>query len=280
MANVTYDRYSQSELDAQYDTSKPLPDGNVGAYFEAFEAASVRARATLQSQCDLRYGVHERATFDFFPAARPGAPLFVWVHGGYWRRLSKSYFSYIAVPIVEAGGAVAVLNYPLAPGPSLDEIVDSVGRGYARALEHAAERGVDVTQTFVGGHSVGAQLAATILARNAVRGALVISGLYDLEPIRRSYVNEWIAMDAASARRNSPVHLSPRANSPLVAAVGGLEQAEFQRQQHLYVEAWRAWGGAAREIAAPNHDHFSIALELANAGSALTRALLEMMSLA
>lgn len=271
---------SRAELDAQYDTSKQLADGNVAAYFEAFESASVRARADVRCERDLRYGAHERETFDFFPATRAGAPLLVWIHGGYWRRLSKDYFSFVAPPVVAAGGAVAVLNYPLAPGPSLDEIVDSVARGYVAALGHAAASGCDVGRTVVGGHSVGAQLAGTIVARHAVVGMLAISGLYDLEPVRRTYVNDWIAMDEASARRNSPLHLKPRANAPLVASVGGVEQAEFARQQALYVDAWRGWGGPVRVIDAPNHNHFSIVLDLERADAPLTRALLETMGLA
>ncbi|GAC1541376.1 MAG: alpha/beta hydrolase [Vulcanimicrobiaceae bacterium] len=233
----------------------------------------------MRGERDLRYGSHERETFDFFPPARAGAPLFVWVHGGYWRRLSKDQFSFVAAPVVAAGGAVAVLNYPLAPGPSLDDIVASVRRGYARALAHASGHGVDVTRTVVGGHSVGAQLAGAIVAQNAVRGALVLSGIYDLEPIRRSSINDWIALDEASARRNSPLYARPHTVCPLVASVGGLEQAEFQRQQSRYVDAWRAWGGSARTIDASQHNHFTIVLELVDARSPLTQALLETMSL-
>jgi len=270
---------TQGELDAQYDTSRQIPDGNVAAYFDAFELASERARATLRVERDLRYGAHERETFDFFPAARAGAPLFVWVHGGYWRRLSKDYFSYVAAPVVAAGGAVAVLNYPLAPGPSLDAIVASVRRGYARAIDHAAQRGADRTRNFIGGDSVGAQLAGMVLAHNALAGALVISGLYDLEPIRRSSINQWIAMDEGSARRNSPLYLRPRTVGRLVAAVGGREQAAFALQQKCYVAAWHAWGGAVYEIEATEHNHFTVVMELANETSPLTRGLLELMSL-
>jgi len=272
---------ARATLDAQYDTSKQLPDGNVGAYFAAFDTASERARATLAMESAIRYGPGERETLDFFPASgRANTPLFVWIHGGYWRRLSKGQFSFVAAPIVAAGGAVAVLNYPLAPGPSLDEIVDAVDRGFAAAVTHAAARGVDPARTYVGGHSVGAQLAATVAARHAVAGMLVVSGLYDLDPIRRSYINDWIAMDEACALRNSPINLPPRVSGPLVAAVGAVEQAAFVEQQRHYVAAWQAWGGRAREIDAPNHNHFSIALELAHAERPLTRALLEMMSLA
>ncbi len=272
---------ARADLDAQYDTSKQLPDGNVGAYFAAFDAASERARASLTMEPAIRYGSGERETFDFFPVdVSANAPLFVWIHGGYWRRMSKDQFSFVAAPVVAAGGAVAVLNYPLAPGPSLDEIVGAVDRGFSAAVAHASARGVDVSRTYVGGHSVGAQLAATVAGRHAVAGMLVVSGLYDLEPIRQSYINDWIAMDEASARRNGPIHLPPREAGPLVASVGAIEQAAFAEQQRRYVEAWRMWGGAAREIDAPNHNHFSIMLELEHAERPLTKALLQMMSLA
>ena len=266
---------AQSELDAHYDPSRPLADGEVATYFAAFDAASARARDELACTGDVRYGPHERETLDYFPAHGPGAPLFVWVHGGYWRRLSKDAFSFVARPIVAAGGAVAVLNYPLAPEASLDEIVAAVRRGYARALTCAG-----AARAYVGGHSVGAQLAATIAARYDVRGMLALSGLYDLEPLRRTYVNDWIALDAASAARNGPLHLPPLGRPPLVVAVGGREQAAFAEQQRRYVAAWRAWGGEAREIDAATHDHFSIVLELADATSPLARALVRLVGLA
>jgi arylformamidase len=266
-------------LDAQYDTSLQLPDGDVTPYLERFALASEAARAGLRCDVDRRYGPHARETVDFFPAERPGAPLFVWVHGGYWRRMSKDASSFVAPPLVAAGAAVAVVNYPLAPGPTLDEIVTSVRSAHAYALDHAASLGADPGNVFVGGHSVGAQLAATIAAAFEVRGLFALSGLYDLEPLRATHINEWIAMDAATAIRNGPIHNPPLGAPQLVVAAGGDEQPAFHAQQRAYVDAWRAWGHAAREIDASGHNHFTIALELADPKSSLTRALLEMMSL-
>jgi arylformamidase len=106
-------------LDAQYDTSRQLPDGDVAPYLERFALESETARASLHCDLNRRYGEHPRETIDFFPAARGGAPLFVWVHGGYWRRMSKDASSLVAPPLIAAGAAVAVVNYPLAPGPTL-----------------------------------------------------------------------------------------------------------------------------------------------------------------
>jgi len=271
---------TREELDAQYDTSRQLPDGDVRPYFEAFVRASDAARVRLRADLDRRYGPHERETLDFFPAACPGAPLFVWVHGGYWRRLSKNEFAFVAGPLVDAGAAVVTVNYPLAPEARLDTIVASVRAAYAFALEHAAELNAAPGPAVVGGHSVGAQLAGMLAAAFEVRGLLALSGLYDLEPLRHSHINDWIAMDEVTARRNGPLHHPPRGrNVPLVAATGEREQSEFHRQQREFVAAWRSWGGSAREVAAPGLDHFSIVLQLAERDTPVTRALLELMGL-
>ncbi|MDQ2858127.1 MAG: alpha/beta hydrolase fold domain-containing protein [Candidatus Eremiobacteraeota bacterium] len=267
------------DLSDQYDTSKQVRDGDVQPYFDDFNAASERARAVLRPRTNVRYGPHERETVDFFAAPAPGAPLFVWVHGGYWRRMSKDAFSFIAEPIVLAGGAVAILNYPLAPGPTLDDIVASVRRGFAFSRSSAGSLLANPARTFVGGHSVGAQLAAMIAANEEVSGMLALSGLYDLEPLRRTHINAWIAMDAAIARRNSPLYNRPRASASLVASVGSREQAAFHTQQRAYVAAWRSWGAAATEVPGEGHDHFSIVRQLGDATAPLTGALLAMMSL-
>lgn len=266
-------------LDAEYDAARQLPSGDVSAYFERFAAASAEARNRILGYLGRRYGPHERETIDFFPATKAGAPLFVFVHGGYWRRMSKDFFSFVAPPLVEAGAAVAIVNYPLVPGPSLDEIVASARRGYAYALAHADDLRANGRDAYLGGHSVGAQLAAMIAVTSEVRGIFGLSGLYDLAPLRKTMINEWIAMDAEAAVRNGPIHNPPLGNPSLLVAVGGKEQAAFLAQQHAYVAAWRAWGHAARELDAAEHNHFTIVLELADPASPIARALREFIGL-
>jgi arylformamidase len=266
-------------LDAEYDTSRQLPGGNVAAYFERFATASAEARTRVLGYLGRRYGPHERETIDFFPATKAGAPLFVFIHGGYWRRMSKDFFSFVAPPLVDAGAAVAVVNYPLAPGPSLDEIVASVRRGYAYALAHADDLRANRREAYLGGHSVGAQLAAMVAANSEVRGLFGLCGIYDLAPLRSTMINEWIAMDADAAVRNGPIHNPPLGNPSLVVAAGGKEQAAFQEQQDAYVAAWRGWHHGARELDAAELNHFSIVLELADPASPIARALRELIGL-
>jgi arylformamidase len=259
--------------------SRQLPDGDVAPYFERFTAASAAARASVACDLGRRYGPHERETIDFFPATRADAPFFFFVHGGYWRRMSKDAFSFVAPPLVAAGAAVAVVNYPLAPGPNLDEIVSSVRRAYAYALEHAGDLRAKRSDTYAGGHSVGAQLAAMLAAKFELRGLLGLSGLYDLEPLRATHVNDSIAMDSETAARNGPIHNPPLGDPALIVAAGGREQAAFHEQQRVYLEAWRRWGHAGRVVDATEHDHFSIVLELADPASPLAGALRDLIGL-
>ncbi len=246
--------------------------GNVAPYLERFAAESATTKAAFAHEANLRYGSHERETIDYFPAT-PGAPLFVWVHGGYWRRLSKDDNAFVAGVPLRAGAAVALVNYPLAPEADLDRIVASVRAAHAFALARASGDGALPARVVAGGHSVGAQLAAAIAATSSLDGLLTLSGLYDLEPVRRSNVNETIAMDEATAARHSPLLVPPARASALVAAVGEREQDEFHRQQRAYAAAWRAWGGDVTEIDAPGDDHFSIVLRLLHDDDALSGAL-------
>ena len=281
-----YRGYSQEELNRQYDASATVPA--VEPYFERYLAASEAARSVLRSELSLFYGTGERETLDLFAAPVQGAPLFAFIHGGYWRRLSKDYFSYVALPIVRAGGACAVLNYSLAPQVTLDEIVRQQREALRWLRINAVLANASPLHIYVGGHSAGGQLAGLLagtdweaqgLEPGFIRGVFGISGLYDLEPVRRSHVNAWMHLDESAAERNSPIKWLPRLTTSLVAAVGGAESDEFKRQTRRYAQTWSEAGMPARVLELPGLNHFSAIFELANAESPLTRALLELMQL-
>lgn len=275
-APLVYGAYTQPELDAQYDTALPARE-DVARYLERFAAASAAARDRCVPQM-LRYGPHPREVLDFFAAPHPGAPLFFWIHGGYWRRMSKDVFSFVVPPLVRAGAAVAIPSYPLAPEASLGQIVASLTRAYEAVVAHAYRFDADPGRVVAGGHSAGGQLAGMLAAAVSPLGVFAISGLYDLEPVRRSKINETIAMDTDDVQRYSPLLHVPERPGTLTLATGALEQPEFHRQHDAYARAWRAASGTVREIAAPGHDHFSIVLELEDVDSALTRALIEQLA--
>lgn len=274
-----YRGYDQAALDAQYNNRAMVPDHPRHIEAWARDSASVRA-ARPDARLDLAYGPGERQTLDFFPA-KSGAPLHVFIHGGYWRALDKSSFSYPAAPFAAAGVAYAALNYPLAPRAGFDDIVASVRRAMVWLIGHAAELGVDPDAISVSGHSAGGHLAAMVLADpalppDAIRGAAPISGLYDLEPIRLCYLNAELGLDAASAQRNAPIHAAPSVRCPVLLSVGGRESDEYHRQQASFAEAWRSHGMKLDTMVLDGDDHFSIVGHLGNPDSALFRAVLRL----
>jgi len=279
---LVYGGYTQAELDRQYDAAGTVP--STDPYFEEWAAASKRTRTALHCELDVAYGAGERERLDLFPAARPAAPCFVWVHGGYWRRLAKSFFSFVAEPIVAAGGAAVIVNYPLVASATLDEIVDAARRALAWIARNAARLNADARHIVVGGHSAGGQLAGMLAAtdwrpyglpEDSVKGVFVVSGLFDLEPVRLSAVNEWLRIDAEGARRNSPAYHLPTHALPLVAVAGSDETFEFKEQSRNYAAAWSALGYPARYLEPAGHNHFSIVGDLADSATDLSQRLLE-----
>ncbi|HMD02814.1 MAG TPA: alpha/beta hydrolase [Candidatus Baltobacteraceae bacterium] len=270
-ATPVFGTFTQAELNRQYDAAATVP--SVDVYFERYAALSALTRTRLNCELDVAYGQGERERVDLFPAARPDSPLFVFIHGGYWRRLDKSYFSFVAEPLVRAGAAVACLNYPLAPSASLDRIVRSARAALDWFAANTQRLNAGAQRIVLGGHSAGGQLAGLLGGRPPFTGIFTLSGLFDLAPVRLSHVNDWMRLDAAAAERNSPSRHLPETTATLVAAVGALETDEFKRQTESYVQAWRARRYPAEALVLNGLNHFSIVLELADERSALSVAL-------
>ncbi len=271
----------QAALDSGYDARASV--GDYEAEIDAYRTRSLAARRALPMQPDLVFDPASDCMLDWFAGAS-GGPTFLWVHGGYWRALTKADQSCVAPGLVAAGVHVAVMDYALVPASDLDGIVRQVRTACAWVAAHAAEQGADPGRLFVGGSSAGGHLCGMLLAGgwhagyglapDAIRGALTLSGLFDLEPVRRSFVNGWMGLDAAAARRNSPIHLIPkRPPAPrLLASYGGLETSEFMRQTEAYAAAWAAAGHDAQVVPQAGHNHFDIVGALGDPGEPLCRA--------
>ena len=281
-----YRDYDQAGLDAQYNNRERVPD-----FLDSLERgvrASEAVRARLSCALDLAYGPGPRDRLDIFPASHAGAPVHVFMHGGYWRAMDKEMFSYPAAAFVQAGITFVAMTYPLAPAVGMDQIVASMRAALAWMCRNAAQHGGDPARITVSGHSAGGHLAAMALATDwarwdggggpvpadLVKAACAISGLYDLEPIRLSYLNADLHLDAASAHRNSPVHAIPARAGPLVLAVGGLESEEYHRQQSAFAEPWTDAGLAVDTLVLPGLDHFTVLEQLGDPESPLFQAVL------
>jgi len=267
-------------LDAQYNNRARVPEA--ARILERWAADSVLARAQCDGTLDIPYGDAPLETLDVFRPSRrdaSGAPVFVFIHGGYWRALDKRDQSFIAPALVQAGALVVVPNYALCPAVRIEHIVLQLTRALAWVWRHAHEHGGDARRIVVGGHSAGGHLAAMLLScrwpqvasdlpADLLRAAISISGLFDLEPIRRTpFLAGDLRLTAASARRLSPA-LMPAPAGRLAALVGGDESEEFLRQNRLIRAAWGAAAVPVCEVI-PDANHFTVLHALADARSRL-----------
>ena len=285
---TVYRDFDQAELERQYNARATVPD--VQPYLARYAAESARMRAALPCHLDLAFGPTPEETLDIFPAAGPrAAPTMVFVHGGYWRLLGKADSSFMAEAFTRAGVTVVALNYALAPRVSLDEIVRQVRAAIAWLYREGKAYGVDPERIHAVGTSAGGHLAAMLLCpgwhdglgvpEGVVKGACVISGLFDLEPVRLSEPNEWLGLDAEAARRLSPIHHLPVSGCPLIVACAETDTGEFKRQSRELAEAWAARGFPCERIEMAGFNHFDVVLELNRPTSPLTAAILRQMGL-
>ncbi|BAU75833.1 alpha/beta hydrolase [Metapseudomonas furukawaii] len=274
-------------FDVQYNARASVEDFD--QYPRQYRALSDAAHAGLRCFKDVAYGPGANERLDIFPAACPDAPVLLFIHGGYWRALSKADSAFMAPALTAAGACVAVLDYDLAPAVTLDHIVDQTRRALAWLHRHVGEYGGDPQRLHASGSSAGGHLVGMLLAggwqaqyglpEKPLKGALPISGLFDLLPLLDTHINGWMNLDEAAARRNSPRFQLPDRGAELVISYGALETAEFARQSHEFLDDWQARGLPGRFVAAPGRNHFDVVLELGQPGTPLYRALLELMGL-
>jgi len=253
-------------LTAQYNNRALVPDH--ARHLARWAEASALSRSTSVCRLDLRYGDGPQESLDLFPATNPGAPVLVFVHGGYWRALDKSDFSFVAPVFTQAGAMVVVPNYSLCPTVSIEHITWQLVRALQWVWSHAAQHGGDPQRIVVAGHSAGGHLAAMLLScrwkqvaeelpAQLVGAALSISGLFDLEPIRHTpFLQADLQLTPASVRRLSPAFF-PRPKGRLYATVGAEESDEFLRQNQLIRDVWGPTAVPVCE-SVPGKNHFSV----------------------
>jgi len=270
--------YDQAALDAQYDQRSLVKD--TSRYEKDWRSGSNAARAELRVRGDLVYGASERQRMDLFsPEGEGPFPVALFVHGGAWTRHGKEKFAFPAPAFVGDGVAFACVGFDLVPQVSLAEQVAQVRHALDWLQSNAEELGVDADAVFVAGHSSGAHLAATLITGDRapdVKGALLLSGIYDLEPVRLSARNEYLKLDEDQARMLSPIGHIPSSPCPLIVGWGHRELDEFQRQSRAFAEAWEAAGGSTTAMGLRGHNHFDIVRELADPTSEPMAAFLEL----
>lgn len=268
---IVYGSMDRPTLDAAYNNSAAVADSD--RYIAEWLRRSEALRARLPDRLNLVFGDGPRAQLDFFASERPGAPTLLFFHGGYWQRNTKEGFSFVAEGPLAHGFHVAVAGYTLAPDVAMDDIVGQARTALHWLHRHLATLGGDPARLYISGWSAGGHLAAMLMDETRVAGGLTISGIFDLEPIRFSYLNDKLGLDAEQARRNSPLLNLPARAAKLILAYGANELPELKRQSRDFRAAWSAHTLPVDMIEVAGCHHYAILEQLARPDGLLTKAL-------
>ncbi|HWX07543.1 MAG TPA: alpha/beta hydrolase [Bradyrhizobium sp.] len=234
-----------------------------------WEQRSAEIRARYPDHIDLRYGPRERNRIDFLKS-RANAPTLLFIHGGYWQSRAKEVFTIMAEGPMAHGINVALIGYTLAPDATLDEIVAEIHGGIDYLAGKLPALGGDGNGIVVSGWSAGGHLTAMALSHPMVAAGLAISGIYDLEPIRHSYLNQKLKLDAPMGHRNSPMTQPGGAVKPLSLVVGAAELPLLRKQTADFTGHRARYGLPVTYEEIPGANHFTIMNEMMSPGGRIT----------
>ena len=280
------------DLDKQYDNGARVP--KFPQILQQWQSDAESYRATSKCQLDLAYGAHERQKVDLFGTAEKinkpkglikstpndqakDKPMFIFVHGGYWRALGRETFSHMAKGLNENGYPVLVPSYQLCPQAEIRNIILDLSILCAWSWRNYGRKMVIV------GHSAGGHLAAAMLATDwadydlpddIVSAGLGISGLYDLRPLIPTKLNDSLQLDDAGARNASPLLWPTPQGKKFQAWVGGDESQEFIRQSETIAACWLGGGAPTKSVTVPNKNHFTVIDQLLDGKSDMVKALI------
>jgi len=234
-----------------------------------WDARSAELRKRHAAHLDLRYGPRERNRIDFLKV-RDCAPTLLFIHGGYWQNRAKENFTTFAEGALAHGINVALTGYTLAPDATLDQIVAEIHAGIDFLCTQLPALGGDGRGVVVAGWSAGGHLTSMALSHAKVRAGMAISGIYDLEPIRHSYLNTKLGLDEAMARRNSPMMQAGEPMKPLSLVVGSAELPLLRKQTADFAGHRARYGLPVTYEEIPGADHFTIMDEMASPTGRIT----------
>jgi arylformamidase len=277
---------SQEEIDREYNVEAMVPD--LQPYVELFVGESEKARRELECVLDVRFGPTVDETVDVFPAKQPGAPILVFIHGGYWRMLSSKEFNLVARGLSAHGVTVVVTNYSLCPKVTIAEITRQSRAVIAWVSREARSFNGDPDRIFVCGHSAGGQQVGMLvttdwqgeygLPNDIIKGGIPISGVFNLHPLRYSWLQPKLLLTHEIILQQSPCFHIPSSGPPLLITLGEEESAEFHRQSTDYLAAWRANELRGELLVQSGKNHFTAIEGLAEANSPLCQALIDFMT--
>lgn len=245
---------------------------------ESWVRRSELFRQGANCDLDLSYGDGEKDKLDIFRCGHLNAPLFVFVHGGYWQRGDKSIYSYVAESFVNAGIDVALIGYQLCPEASMTNIVDNIRQALIWLWHNAKSQAISQNRINFSGHSAGGHITAMLLTTDwqafdhsvptdIIKAAIPLSGLYQLDPIRKTTIGGALRLDDKESHALSPQFLKPHTNTPILVALGGGETDAFHWQTNEFVKEWQHYQPQIEYFAEPDADHMGLVERLANSDS-------------
>ena len=250
---------NQQDLDSGLNNSTAVVGS--GDMVAGWDRRSAEFRAARADHLDLRYGPRERNRIDFFKAAA-NAPTLLFIHGGYWQMRAKEAFTLFATGPMAHGINVALIGYTLAPEATLDQIVAEIHGGIDFLAGRLPDLGGDAYRIAASGWSAGGHLTAMAMLNTRIKGGVAISGIYDLEPIRHSYLNVKLGLDEAMSHRNSPMMLAAGPLKPLVLTVGAAELPLLRKQTADFAAHRVKYGLPVSYEEIPGANHFTIMDEM------------------
>jgi arylformamidase len=258
---------SQQDRDLGLNNGVAVPAS--AAIVAGWDKRSAEMRARYGDHLDLRYGPRERNRIDFLKAA-DGGPTLLFIHGGYWQTRAKETFTVFAGGPMAHGINVALIGYTLAPDATLDQIVSEIHQGLDFLVKKLPALGGDPNRIVVSGWSAGGHLTSMVLSHRHVQAGMAISGIYDLEPIRHSYLNVKLGLDEAMSPRNSPMMQPGGAAKPLSLVVGSAELPLLRKQTADFAGHRAKYGLPVTYEEIPGANHFSIMDELVSPTGRIT----------
>lgn len=253
-------------------------------YEPEYVRSTAKARESFTSaRYDVRYGDSPNERLDIYPARSPNAPVLIYVHGGYWRSGDMALWRFVSLGVVGNDVTLVLPTYDVGRDVRVGVIVEQVRKAFAWTLDNIADYGGNPADISVSGHSAGGQLAAMLLATDwarrgydgsPIRSATLISGLFDLEPIRlcRHLRDDYgLDLTADEVASLSPYRLTPQVACPVTVVVGARETEEYLRSSRLLAGAWQSREVAVTYEELEAHHHFSIVFELADPESRLSK---------
>ena len=281
--------YDQIELDAAYDQSAYAP---LGAQIQARRATnSEEVRRRMGNPRRESYGPTDVEKLDIFRTNRPNAPIYIFVHGGAWLGGEAKGYHFAAENIVTAGAHYVAFDFIAVEAAKGDirVMADQVKRAIAWVYKNAASFGGDPNRIYLSGQSSGAHLAGVALVTDwqkdfglpadIIKGGLLLSGMYEMKPVRLSARAKYVKFDDAMEESMSTIRHIQRLRAPLTLLYGTNETPEFQRQSRDFAAAVKAAGKPVRLIEAPNHNHYELQETMGNPYGWAGRAALAMMGL-